>query len=133
MSSLHFSPGLFVEHADEDVFVLVDRLHDVGVALTEADEEGLEKVGVVEDLVAQELELLYITEEGQRVGDTGWFAGGGAGSGRPTPGTARTRTWTRTWSRRGSGCSAARTRMSCKSRIYLKGKFSLMPKKGHIF
>ena len=67
MSSMHFGPSLFIEHADEDVFVLVDFLHDVGVALAEADEEGLEKVWVVEDLVTQELELLYITEEGQRV------------------------------------------------------------------
>ena len=80
MSSVHFSPGLFVEHADEDVFVLVDLLHDVRVALSEADEEGLEKVGVVEDLVTQELELFYITKEGQRVGDTRWFASGGGAS-----------------------------------------------------
>ena len=67
MSSMHFGSSLFIKHADEDVFVLVDFLHDVGVALAEADEEGLEKVWVVEDLVTQELELLYITEEGQGV------------------------------------------------------------------
>ena len=77
MSSMHFGPSLFIKHADEDVFVLVDFLHDVGVALAEADEEGLEKVWVVEDLVTQELELLYITEEGQGVGPTGRLAGGG--------------------------------------------------------
>ena len=77
MSSMHLSSSLFIEHADEDIFVLVDLLHDVGVALTEADEERLEEAGVVEDLVTQELELLYITEEGQRVGHTGWLAGGG--------------------------------------------------------
>ena len=75
MSSLHFSPGLFVEHADEDVFVLIDLLHDVGVALAEADEEGLEKAGVVEDLVAQELELFNVPEEGERVGETRLSAG----------------------------------------------------------
>ena len=61
MSSMHFSPGLFVEHADEDVFVLVDHLHDVWVALPEADEERLEKVWIVENLISQELELFYIT------------------------------------------------------------------------
>ena len=44
MSSLHFSPGLFVQHADENVFVLVDLLHDVWVALAEADEERKEEV-----------------------------------------------------------------------------------------
>ena len=70
MSSMRSRPSLLVDHADEDVFVLVDHLHDVRVTLPEGDEERLQQSGVVKDLVAEELELLYVSQERQRVGDS---------------------------------------------------------------
>ena len=67
MSPGKLCSGLFIQHTDKDVFVLVDGLHDLRMGLTEADQEGLEEVGVVEDLVSQELEFINITEESKRI------------------------------------------------------------------
>ena len=70
MSPVQLGPGLLVQHGDEDIFVLVDDLHQVGVRLTEADEEGLEDAWVMQHLESQELELLDIPEEGQGIVDS---------------------------------------------------------------
>ena len=63
MTTMSLRPSLLVDHTDEDVLVLVDDLHDIWVTLAEADEERLEEFGIVEDLVTEELELLYVSEE----------------------------------------------------------------------
>ena len=67
MSPGELCSGLFIQHTDKDVFVLVDGLHYLRMGLTEADQEGLEEVGVVEDLVSQELEFINITKECKRI------------------------------------------------------------------
>ena len=63
MSPGELGPGLLIQHPDEGLLVLVDELHDAGVRLAEAEQQGLQQERVVEDLVSQELELLTVTEE----------------------------------------------------------------------
>ena len=63
MSPGELGPGLLIQHPDEGLLVLVDELHDAGVGLAEAEQQGLQQERVVEDLVSQELELLTVTEE----------------------------------------------------------------------
>ena len=67
MFAMELGSCLLIEHPDKHFFVFIDGLHDSGVGLTEADQEGLEKGGVVEDLVAEELKLLNIAEKVQRL------------------------------------------------------------------
>ena len=45
MSPSELGSGLFIQHTDKDVFVLVDGLHDLGMRLTKADQKGLKEVG----------------------------------------------------------------------------------------
>ena len=67
MSAGQLGPSLLIQHPDEGLLVLVDDLHDPRMTLTEAEQQGLEQERVVKDLVSQELELLAVTEEVQRL------------------------------------------------------------------
>ena len=67
MSSVKLGAGLFVQHADEDLLVLVDAPHEVRMRLAEADQKRLQDAGVAEDLIPQELELFNVPQEGQGV------------------------------------------------------------------
>ena len=67
MSSMELGACLFIQHADEDLLVLVDALHEIRMGLAKADQKRLEDAGVLKDLVSQELELLYVSEEGQGI------------------------------------------------------------------
>ena len=74
------SASLLVEHGNELLLVGVDGLHHLGVGLAEAEEEGLEKVWLLQDKNPEEVELWHVPEEGEWVGQ-GWHRRGGV---RPT-------------------------------------------------
>ena len=67
MSSGQLGSSLLIKHPDESLLVLIDDLHDVRMTLTEAEQQRLEEERVVKNLVSQELELLDVTEEVQRL------------------------------------------------------------------